>query len=92
MDKLLVRNRMSAKALIESQGENLDLVSNPKTGKLFFACRTIQGYVSPKVQESYDSLETSDLTVAECSKPGSNTWVWCLMMKGTNNVKKSFTL
>ncbi len=92
MSTLEVRNRMSASALKQSENGNIEFIQNPKTGKLFFACGTKTGYISPKVREAQEAgnLRLEDMQYAECKKPGTNDWVSCLMMRGTANVVASF--
>lgn len=90
MATLEVRNRMSAIELKAAHGQ-IDIVKNPKTGKIFFACGNIVGYVSPKVQELAEKQEAKleNLAYCECSKEGSDTWVPMLTLKGTSNILQS---
>lgn len=90
--KLNVRNQMSASALIQSQGDPIRFVENPKTGKLFFTCGKYTGYVSPAVTKDYTTVKLSDLSFAECCKEGQNTWVPVLMMRSNQNVKRTLGL
>lgn len=92
MADIISRNQMSAANLKATQGANLDFVENPKTGKLFFSCGSVVGYISPKVAEAAanGSLTVDQMQYAECSTDNGSTWVPCLMMRGTTNVKYSF--
>ena len=81
-------NRMSASALCIKENSSLEFIKNPHTGKIFFVCGSVQGYVSPKVQENLDNVKIEDLQFADVSIEG-NEPVPCLMMKGTNNVVKT---
>ena len=81
-------NRMSASALCVKENSSLEFIKNPNTGKLFFVCGSVQGYVSSKVQENLASVEIKDLQFAEVSIEG-NTPVPCIMMRGTDNVVRT---
>lgn len=92
--ELLTRNSKSAEALIAKEEADLDFYISKSTGKLYFACGSIdRGYCSPAVTELYNSGELeslSQLKYAETSKDGQ-TWVPCLMVVGNSRVAvKSF--
>lgn len=91
MEKLEVRNRKSAEALVVSQNAEIDFVVNPKTNKVFFTCGDITGYCSPAVRAKYETVELEELQYAECKKANSGEWIPCLMMVGNfkQNVKRS---
>ena len=82
------RNRMSASALKKSENVNkIEFIKNPNTGKLFFACGSKQGYISPRVKEAYEKNELTldKMDYCECSIDGE-TYVPCLMMHANSNV------
>ena len=83
MDKMQVRNRMTATQLVISE--------NPNTNNVFFMCGTKKGYVSPAVSKAQDTVTLEEMQYAECLKPGSDNWVPCLMMVGNSkaNVKRT---
>lgn len=91
MDKMQVRNRMTATQLVISENSELQFINNPNTNKVFFMCGTKKGYISPAVAKAQDSVTLEDLQYAECAKPGTDEWVPCLMMVGnsTANVKRT---
>lgn len=91
MEKMQVRNRMSASQLVVSQNSSLQFINNPNTNKVFFMCGNVKGYISPAVAAKMDTVGLEDLQYAECAKPGTNDWVPCLMMVGNSNanVKRS---
>ncbi len=86
--EIISRNQMSGRELKAQHGA-IEFVENPKTNKLFFACGTLRGYVSPKVQEAVTkgNLTIDQINYAQCSTDGGDNWVDCIMMKSTNNVK-----
>lgn len=86
-------NRMSAAQLIKVQGCNIDLVENPHTGKIFFVCGNVKGYVSPAVLENLNTVSVEELQFAEVSIDGKPS-VPCLMMVGNSkqNVKRTLSL
>lgn len=49
----------SARQLVIEQNSKIDIVENPKTGKVFFVCGSIQGYVSKAALQakSLDELD-----------------------------------
>ena len=87
MSTITATNKMTARALKENHGA-IEFVKNPNTGKCFFTCGSIVGYVSSKVQENLDSVGLDDLQYAEVSIDGGQS-VPCLMMRGTQNVLKT---
>lgn len=91
MADIISRSKMSASELKAQHGD-INFVENPKTGKLFFSCGSIVGYISPKVQAAAEAgtLSLADMDYAQCSTDGGNTWVDCLMMRATNNVRFTF--
>ena len=91
---MVIDNRMTASELMRSEGANLDVVKNPNTGNLFFACGTKKGYISHKVAEKLDTLQPSDIQYGEIHAVinGAQTVVPTLFMASTANVVKSFKL
>lgn len=87
MSTITATNKMSARALKQAHGV-IEFIKNPHTGKCFFTCGSITGYVSPKVQENLNNVDLDDLQYAEVSIDGKEA-VPCLMMKSTNNVMKT---
>ena len=94
MANLVIDNRMTASELMRSEGANLDIVRNPNTGKLFFACGSKKGYISKKVAGKLDTLQPSDIQYGEIHAVinGAQTVVPTLFMASTANVVKSFKL
>jgi hypothetical protein len=93
MSNITATNRMSCAQLMRTQNAELQIVENPKTGKLFFVCGLIKGYISPAVLGKIDSVTVEELQFAEVSIDG-NPAVPCLMMvgDGSKNVKRTLSL
>lgn len=89
-DQITSTNRMSLRQLIISENSQLDFVTNPNTGKLFFVCGSKRGYVSPNAQEKMMTGTIDDFQYAEVSINGAEA-VPCLMIvgNGNQNVKRS---
>ena len=81
-----VRNRKSAKQLVAENNAGISLMKNPNTGKVFFACGTVSGYMSPKAVAKFNTPEAklSDFQFAEVSIAGGE-YVPCLMVVGAMN-------
>ena len=93
MSNIVATNRMSCAQLMKSQNSELQFIENPNTGKIFFMCGEIKGYVSPAVLQNMYTVSVKDLQFAEVSidnKPA----VPCLMMIGdaSKNVKRTLSL
>lgn len=93
MNNIVATNRMSCAQLMKSQNSELQFIENPNTGKIFFMCGEIKGYVSPAVLQNMNTVSVQDLQFAEVSidnKPA----VPCLMMIGdaSKNVKRTLSL
>lgn len=93
MSNIVATNRMSCAQLMKSQNSELQFIENPNTGKVFFACGEIKGYVSPAVLQNMNTVSVQELQFAEVSidnKPA----VPCLMMIGdaSKNVKRTLSL
>ena len=93
MSNITATNRKSCAQLMREQNAELQLVENPNTGKIFFVCGEIKGYVSPAVLSKMNSVTVADLQYAEVSidnKPA----VPCLMMvgDGSKNVRRTLSL
>ena len=93
MSNIVATNRMSCAHLMKSQNSELQFIENPNTGKIFFMCGEIKGYVSPAVLQNMNTVSVQDLQFAEVSidnKPA----VPCLMMIGdaSKNVKRTLSL
>lgn len=83
-------NRMTARQLVIRENAELQFISSPKTGKLFFVCGSKRGYVSPAAQQKMANGTIDDFQYAEVSidnKPA----VPCLMTvgNGRENVKRT---
>lgn len=76
------------KQLILEQGEELKQVVNPKTGKSFFVCGTIRGYISPAAVKKLEDKDASvdDFKYALVQKGGESP-VPCLLVVGNSNFK-----
>lgn len=82
-NKLISRNPMSAKQLVISKNSTIDQRVNPKTGKAFFTCGDITGYISqPALQALNEGKDIDDFKYAEISNDDGLTWVPCLMVVG----------
>lgn len=94
MEKMVIDNRMTAAQLMRSEGANLDIVKNPKTGKIFFTCGRKRGYISHNVTKQLDTLAASDIQYGEIHAVINNKKVVVptLFLAATNNVVKSFKL
>lgn len=94
MANLVIDNRMPASQMMRAEGANLDVVKNPKTGKIFFSCGSKHGYISKKLAGQLDSVALSDITYGEIHATinGADTVVPTLFLAGTANVVKSFQL
>jgi hypothetical protein len=78
---------------MRTQNAELQIVENPNTGKLFFVCGAIKGYISPAVLSKINSVTVEELQFAEVSIDGKPS-VPCLMMvgDGSKNVKRTLSL
>jgi hypothetical protein len=78
---------------MKSQNSELQFIENPNTGKIFFMCGEIKGYVSPAVLQKMNTVSVQDLQFAEVSID-NNPAVPCLMMIGdaSKNVKRTLSL
>lgn len=94
MANLVIDNRMTASELMRSKGDNLNIVKNPKTGKIFFTCGSTRGYISKKVVGQLNTLSASDIQYGEihANINGADTVVPTLFLAPTANVVKSFKL
>ena len=93
MSNITATNRMSCAQLMRSQNSELQFIENPNTGKTFFMCGEIKGYVSPAVLSKINTVTVEELQFAEVSidnKPA----VPCLMMIGdaSKNVRRTLSL
>lgn len=88
--KIESANRMSARQLVIKENAELQFISSPKTGKLFFTCGSKKGYVSPAAQAKMENGTIDDFQYAEVSIDGGEA-VPCLMVVGNSkeNVKKT---
>ena len=74
---------MSAKQLVISKNSAIDHRVNPNTGKAFFTCGDITGYISPNALRALEEGKDIDAFMyAEVSKDAGSTWVPCLMVVG----------
>lgn len=86
--EFVCRNRMSAPALKEQQNDKIHIIENPKSGKLFFVCGSVRGYITKKTQESIDTVDVEDLEYAEVLS-SDNSYIPCLFLRGKNNEKRT---
>ncbi len=82
--QLLATNRMTAKELIRKENAAIEFFQHPTSGKIFFACGSKKGYVSPAVAAKYQTIEIDEMQYAEVSKDGGIP-VPTLMMAGKHN-------
>ena len=84
-NKLISRNEMSAKQLVISKNKTIDYRVDPNTGKAFFTCGDITGYISPNAQKALDEGQDIDLfRYAEVSRDNGVSWISCLMVVGNH--------
>ena len=82
-NKLICRNEMSAKQLVISKNATIDHRVDPNTGKSFFTCGDITGYISPNALKALDEGQDIDaFRYVEVSKDNGQTWIHCLMIVG----------
>lgn len=76
------------KQLILEQGKELKHYVNPQTGKSFFVCGTIQGYISPAAVKKLEDNDASvdDFKYALVQK-NEETPVPCLLVVEKNKFK-----
>lgn len=93
MSNIVATNRMSCAQLMKSQNSELQFVENPNTGKVFFVCGAVKGYVSPAVLANMSTVTVSELQFAEVSIDNKPS-VPCLMMVGdaSKNVRRTLSL
>lgn len=48
----VTQNRKEASQLVTQENALIKFVTNPNTGKMFFTCGKVQGYVSPAAQKA----------------------------------------
>lgn len=83
-----LKNKMTAADLVRLHNAPIEFLENPKTGKLFFRCKDIKGYVSPAAKKAVlEDCSIDDLQYAEVSTDGSQ-FLPCLMLKQKRNVVK----
>ena len=89
--EITATNRQSASDLVNSTGNAIDFVRNPKTNNIFFTCGKITGGISEKVKAAYaaGTLTIDQMEYAEVSRDGAPA-VPVLMMKSVSNVVASF--
>lgn len=80
-------NRKSLRALMQEQQSTADVIQNPKTGKLFFTCGSIRGYISKKLAQVYQTTPAEDVEFADVTTD-DGVCIPCLFLKGKNNTKK----
>ena len=82
-NKLISRNEMSAKQLVISKNSTIDHRVNPNTGKAFFTCGDITGYISPNALKALNEGQDIDqFKYAEVSRDNGASWIPCLMVVG----------
>ena len=82
-NKLICRNSMSAKLLVISKNATIDHRVDPNTGKDFFTCGDITGYISPNALKALNEGQDIDaFRYAEVSKDNGQTWIHCLWVDG----------
>ena len=59
-DKIIATDKKTLKQLVIEQNSEVKFVKNPKSGKLFFTCGGIRGYVSPAAAKR---MQDSDCTL-----------------------------
>ena len=81
--KLISRNEMTAKQLVISKNKTIDHRVDPATGKDFFTCGDITGYISPNAVKALNEGQDIDaFRFAEVSKDNGISWIPCLMVAG----------
>ena len=86
--KLISRNEMTAKQLVISKNKTIDHRVDPATGKDFFTCGDITGYISPNAVKALNEGQDIDaFRYAEVSKDNGISWIPCLMVAGNKSAK-----
>lgn len=74
---------MSAKQLVISKNDVIAHRVNPNTGKAFFTCGDIIGYISPNALKALNEGQDIDqFKYAEISRDNGVSWIPCLMVVG----------
>lgn len=74
-----VRNIKTARQLMkENNGSVINIIRSPKTGKLFFTCGVIKGYVGRKLAEIIDIVDIDDVKYVEVLIEDGK-WMPCLV-------------
>ena len=78
-------NRMTARQLVIKENAELQRVNNPNTGKAFFVCGNVRGYISPNAdalimsgKATLDNLQYAEVSI------DNNPAVPCLMVVGNS--------
>lgn len=80
VDNLSLRNIKTARQLIEENNAPINIIKSPKTGKLFFTCGGIKGYVISGLAEVINIVDIDDINYGEILiKDGE--WIPCLVPK-----------
>ena len=89
-NKLISRNEMSAKQLVMSKNATIDHRVDSNTGKDFFTCGDITGYISPNAVKALNEGQDIDrFMYAEVSKDNGISWIPCLMVAGNQSLAHS---
>lgn len=95
-------NETSLQEYINNKSAVLDIVENPKTGKVFFACAGEVGAIGAKALEALkEGADATELRMAKIQvleddgtpsvdEEGKNIVLLCIQARGTTNVLRSF--
>lgn len=86
------RNEKTIEELKKEQGDLVRIIKNPKTGKTFFTCGKITGYVSPKV--NWETVSAEELNYVEIYSVEIEKWIPAIYLRKPNigmakNVEKN---
>lgn len=77
--KVLCRNKMTLRGLIKQENAKLEFIEDSKTGKFFFSCGKVKGYVSPAATKKIETGSIDDFSYAEVSID-NHEYIPCIML------------
>ena len=84
------KNEQPLSQYIATQHCDVDIIKSPQTGKMFFACGKVRGYISPAALKAIEAgCASSDINYSEVAI-NSDDYVPTLMVKATANVVRTF--
>lgn len=85
--KVLCRNQMTLRGLIEKENAKLEFIEKDGTKKLYFSCGNVIGYVSPAASEKIKTGSIDDFLYAEVSI-GNQDYIPTIMLTTKRSVNK----